>query len=259
MGIQSMNNHLVSRRSGGFTLIELMVAVTIGLLLTLVVANLFLSSRATYQTTDEMSRMQENIRYAYQLLTRTVHLSGFRSSPNTYASTIFPAGTQAITGTDGGGTASDSFTVRYQGSGTGTGTGADGSVVDCQGGEVDAGVMATATFSIGAGTNGTALLCNNGTSTVEVVPDVDNMQLLYGEDTNGDMVADRYVAAGSVTNFDNVVTVRAALLFRTTNISAAAVRDTGTYTLNGTVIPAFNDTRIRKAVVINLNLRNRTP
>jgi len=255
-----MNSHLASRRSRGFTLIELMVAVTIGLLLTLVVANLFLSSRATYQTTDEMSRMQENIRYAYQLLTRSVHLSGFRSSPNTFANTIFGAGNQALTGTDGGGTTSDTFTVRYQGSGAGTGVAPDGSVVDCQGREVDAGVTTRATFSIAVGSNGgNALFCDNGTGALEVIPDVDNMQVLYGEDTNGDMVADRYVAAGSVANFDNVVTVRAALLFRTTNISAAAVRDTGTYNLNGTVIPAFNDTRIRRAVVLNLNLRNRTP
>ncbi|MGZ5145108.1 MAG: PilW family protein, partial [Burkholderiales bacterium] len=62
----------MSQNDRGFTLIELMVAMTIGLMLTLVVANLFLGSRATFQTTDETSRMQENIRYAYQLLTRSI-------------------------------------------------------------------------------------------------------------------------------------------------------------------------------------------
>ena len=243
----------------GFTLIELMVAVTIGLLLTLVVANLFLGSRATYQTTDELSRMQENIRFAYQVLTRTVHLAAFRSSPNTFANVIFDPANQAVTGTEGGGTAPDSFTVRFQGSGNGAGA-PDGSIVNCQGVEVDAGVMTVSTFTIAAGANGgNALWCNNGGGAVEVVSDVDNMQILYGEDTNGDMVADRYIPANSVTNFDNVISIRAALLFRTANISAAAVKDTSTYNLNGTVVGPFNDTRIRRAVVVNMNLRNRTP
>jgi type IV pilus assembly protein PilW len=251
----------ISPHSRGFTLIELMIAVTIGLLLTLVVANLFLSSRATYQTTDELSRLQENVRFAYQVLTRSVHIAGFRSSPNTFANAVFPAGTLAVTGTEGAGTASDSFTIRYQGSGNGTGT-PDGSIVNCEGVLVDAGVMSRSTFTIAAGANGgNALFCDNGAAggAVEVVSDVDNMQLLYGEDTNGDMVADRYVQASNVSNFDNVITIRAALLFRTTNIAAAAVRDTATYNLNGTVVGPFNDTRIRRAVVLNMNLRNRTP
>lgn len=249
----------LGRHSFGFSLIELMLAVTIGLLLTLVVANLFLGSRATYQTTDELSRMQENIRFAYHVLTRTAHLAGFRSSPNTFANVVFAAGNQALTGTEGGGTASDSFTVRFQGSGNGAGT-ADGSIVDCQGTQLDAGATSVSTFTIAAGANGgNALWCNNGAGAVEVVSDVDNMQVLYGEDTNADMVADRYVAADSVSNFDNVISIRAALLFRTANISAAAVKDTSTYNLNGTVVGPFNDTRIRRAVVVNMNLRNRTP
>ena len=246
----------------GFTLIELMVALTIGLLLTLVVANLFLGSRATFQTTDETSRMQENIRYAYQLLTRSVHHAGYRSSPNTFANAIFSAGNQAVTGTDGGGTLPDSFTIRYQGSGNGAGA-ADGTIVNCSGTEIDANVMTTATFSIAAGANGSgnALWCNNGGAgaAVEVVPDVENMQILFGEDTNADLVADRYVSAGNVTNFDNVISLRISLLFRTSNISAAVVKDTGTYNLNGTVVGPFNDTRIRRVVTLNMNLRNRTP
>src|SRR5690349_1038664 len=171
MGVQSMNSHLASRRSRGFTLIELMIAVTIGLLLTLVVANLFLGSRATYQTTDELSRMQENMRFAYQVLSRTSHLAAFRSSPNTFANVVFAAGNQALTGTEGGGTTSDSFTVRFQGSGNGAGT-ADGSVVDCQGNELDAGVTSTTTFTIAPGANGgNALWCNNGAGAVELVSD----------------------------------------------------------------------------------------
>jgi type IV pilus assembly protein PilW len=263
MGVQSMitMRKSMSWKDRGFTLIELMVAVTIGLMLTLVVANLFLGSRATFQTTDETSRMQENIRYAYQLLTRSIHHAGYRSSPNTVAIQIFNAANQAVMGTEGGGTASDSFTIRYQGSGTGTGT-ADGSIVNCAGTEVDAAAMTYSTFTIAVGTNGgNALMCDNGApgGAVEVVPDVENMQVLFGEDTNADMVADRYVSASNVTNFDNVISLRVSLLFRTANISASVLKDTGTYDLSGTVVGPFNDTRIRRVVTLNMNLRNRTP
>ena len=249
------------RRQLGFTLIELMIAVTIGLLLTVVVAKLFVGSRATYQTTDEISRMQENIRFAFELMSRTVHQAAYRSSPNSFANQVFTGGTIALTGTDGGGTTADSFTVRYQGSGNGIGT-ADGSVVDCLGREIDAGVMSTNTFTIAAGANGAnALFCNTGAvgGAVEVASDVDNMQVLYGEDTNADLVADRYVPAGNVSNFDNVVAVRLALLFRTTNVGASMMTDTSTYDLNGTSVGPFNDTRIRRIVTMNINMRNRTP
>jgi type IV pilus assembly protein PilW len=85
------------------------------------------------------------------------------------------------------------------------------------------------------------------------------MQVLFGEDTNADMVADRYVSASNVTNFDNVISLRVSLLFRTANISASVLKDTGTYDLSGTVVGPFNDTRIRRVVTLNMNLRNRTP
>lgn len=248
-----------ARRERGFTLIELLVAVTIGLLLTTVIASLFLHSRATYGSTEALSRMQENIRYAHQLLTRTIHLAGYKSAPNSFTSQIFNAANLAGTGTDGGGVAPDSFTVRFQGSGNGAGT-PDGSVSDCQGRVIDAGAMAVNIYTIAVGADGgNALFCNNGVANLEVVPDVENMKLLFGEDTNADLVADRFVAIGNVTNLDNIVAIRVALLFRTANIAAKALPDSSTYTLNATVVGPFADTRIRRAVTMTVNLRNRTP
>ena len=69
-------------RERGFTLVEIMVSLTIGLLLTVAIASLFVNSRRTYATTEDLSRMQENIRYTYQELTRAMHLAGYKSSPN---------------------------------------------------------------------------------------------------------------------------------------------------------------------------------
>lgn len=239
----------------GFTLVELLVAVTISLLVTVVVAQLFLGSRQTFTTTDEVSRLQENIRFAQQILTRAVHLASYKSQPNAITGNIFSGANLALAATDGGGSAPDTLTVRYQGSGNGAGT-PDGTILDCLGNRIDAGAFAVNTFSIGVGANGAnALFCNG----VEIVPDVANMQIVFGEDNNSDLTADRYVELPSVGNLNNVVSVRVALLFQTPGTQAATLPDTAVYDLNGVAVGPFNDRRIRRAVTTTINLRNRTP
>ncbi|MGZ8267113.1 MAG: PilW family protein [Burkholderiales bacterium] len=242
-----------SRQQLGFTIVEILIAIVIGLLLTLLVAHLFTGSRSTFHSTDELSRLQENMRYAHQLLSRVVHLTGYKSAPNSLTNSVFAAPNVAITGTQGAGTAPDTLTVRFQGNGS---PAADGTVLDCDGTAVAAGAIATNVFNISAGgANGTGLFCNG----VEVVTDVDNMQLLYGEDTNNDLVADRFVSINNVANVDNIVAVRVALLFSSAQLGVSLVTDTATYDLNGVAVGPFNDNRIRRVMTTTFNLRNRTP
>ena len=268
------------RMSRGVTLVELMVAVTIGLLLVVVISQLFLGSRQTFATTDDVSRMQDNIRFSQQLFARTIHLAGYKSQANSVTSTIF-AGNPPLdaplplpTGTN-----PDAITIRYQGSGTKTSAancqnfppcaGADGSVVDCLGVRIDAGIIAVNTFTIApdpGANNRPALFCNG----VPIVADVQNMQILYGEDLNADLVADRYISPDTPgVNTANVVSVRVALLFQTPTESSKAAPDNQRYDMIGdcpggvgacTVnLGPFNDRRIRRVVATTFNLRNRTP
>jgi type IV pilus assembly protein PilW len=251
--------------SRGVTLAELMIAITIGLLLVVVIAQLFLGSRQTFATTDDVSRMQDNIRFAQILMTRTIHLAGYKSQANSVTATVFQA-TPALAAVDRSVNPptyvndSDELIIRYQGSGTGAA--ADGTIVDCLGARVDAGQMVTNTFRIGVGANGrNALICNNA----EIVPDVLNMQIMFGEDTNGDLVADRYITPDPVTlagNVNNVVSVRVAPLFETPTQSSKALADDTVYDMLGNnveKIGPINDRRIRRLVVTTINLRNRTP
>jgi len=257
--------------SRGVTLVELMVAITIGLLLVVVIAQLFLGSRQTFATSDDVSRMQDNIRFSQQLLTRTIHLAGYKSQANSVTSNVFasapPLDAPLPLPT---GTTSDAINIRFQGSGTKTSaancqnappcTGADGTIVDCLGVRIDAGIIAVNTFTIGVGASGrNALFCNG----VEIVPNVVNMQILYGEDLNGDLVADRYVGPEvTAGNTGNVVSVRVALLFETPTESSKTVPDASTYDMFGdtsVVLGPFNDRRIRRVVATTVNLRNRTP
>lgn len=58
--------------SRGFTLIELMVALAIGLLLTIGVVQIFSASRSTYQLDEGLARAQENGRFAIEFMSREI-------------------------------------------------------------------------------------------------------------------------------------------------------------------------------------------
>ena len=71
----------------GFTLVELMVAVTIGLIILVAVSTLFVSSRATYKTQDQLSRLQENARFAMQFMMSDLRLAGYYGCLDNVSST----------------------------------------------------------------------------------------------------------------------------------------------------------------------------
>lgn len=61
----------------GFSIAELMVAMTIGLLVTLAVSSLFISTRTDYRQNDATAKMQENARFAMELITQDLRHAGF--------------------------------------------------------------------------------------------------------------------------------------------------------------------------------------
>jgi type IV pilus assembly protein PilW len=246
----------------GFTLVEMMIAMALGLLLVLVIAQIFLGSKEAYKSIEEMSRLQENARFAVAQLGRVVRMAAYMTDPLGNRATIFPAAARALDAVDGGGSASDQITVRYQGSGTPL---ADGSVLDCQGNAIKGGDLAVNKYYLANGANGrTSLFCDNtGTigpanAVVELVPNVENMQVLFGEDTDADFAANRYVKKTDVANLDNVVSVRLALLFTTNDFVATAV-DSNTYTLLDVNYDPVDDRRVRRAYATTIALRNRAP
>jgi type IV pilus assembly protein PilW len=268
-------------RQRGMSLVELMVAMTIGLVLTVVIANLFVGTKRTYRTQDDLSRMQENLRFSFQVIGRTVRQAGYRAEWNKTTDQVFGVGVSPIDGSNGtGANASDTIIVRFQGSGTGasvanclatnTCAGADGRVLDCLGSRVDRqmgpGTGVGITFvenwlrvRTGGANGGTALFCsiNAGTTWTEIVPDIENMQVLYGEKT-GPTAVDRYLAAGTAgLTMSLVLNLRVALLHRSPNLSAGET-DTRQYSLLGVLVGPFNDQRIRLAATSNFVLRNRT-
>jgi len=65
-------------RQQGLTLVELMIAMVIGLILIAGVIQIFLSSQQAYRTQESMSRIQESGRFALEILARDIRQSGFK-------------------------------------------------------------------------------------------------------------------------------------------------------------------------------------
>jgi type IV pilus assembly protein PilW len=64
-------------RQRGFSLVEMMIAITIGFIIVGAIGYLYLGSRQSFRTTDAMSRIQENARYALQTMAHDVRMAGY--------------------------------------------------------------------------------------------------------------------------------------------------------------------------------------
>lgn len=76
-------------KPSGFSLVELMIAITIGLILLGGIGYVYLGSRQTFRTQDDFSRIQENVRYALETVGVDVRMAGYSGCLN--LSSIDPA------------------------------------------------------------------------------------------------------------------------------------------------------------------------
>jgi len=63
-------------RLQGLSLVELMVAITISIILLGGAISLFINNRVTYQTNENLSRLQENARFALDFMSRDLRMTG---------------------------------------------------------------------------------------------------------------------------------------------------------------------------------------
>lgn len=96
----------------------------------------------------------------------------------------------------------------------------------------------------------------------ELIEGVENMQIMYGEDTNNNSFANRYVNAADVSDWDSVVSVRIGFLLATPG-AVISRNDTKTYTIAGTNISTGStvshpaDQRMRMSYTMTVKLRNK--
>lgn len=337
-----------SRYQRGLTLVELMIAMTIGMFITGMVSVLFLASNKTSSYQEATARMQENARFAMTALSRSIRNAGYRScGTSSTLSNVVSGGTSTwaynletpVTGYEGGVStfpaqigspiantdalvlvgvdsvaetavishdiASLSFTtgahsirngavmvvsdcsnvtvfqntgsnapnqtrIFHGTSGVAPGNCFGGLGASCSKTERNHQFLPGATMSplfsasyyIATSASGTGrslwavMLTDNGSvgAATEIIEGVDDMQLEYGEDTDGDGVPNGYVKANAVGVWANVSAIRVSLLMVTLkdNLSSTAQ----TYEFDG-VSTTATDRRVRRAFTSVINLRNR--
>lgn len=203
----------------GFTLVELMVALVIGLLLLAGVLQILLSNRASFDAQRATAHLQENARLAEFVLSHAIAHAGYRTALDAAETTIFPATSNPktanypdgayITGaTDADGN-NDALRVRFQ---------ARGDVRDCLGGSVGS-PAASETSDVLFFVNGNDTLectkfSNGGSTTQPIVENVDRFKVRYGLNTNGTAGVDHYVTTLTGTQAREVRSVRIQLLLR---------------------------------------------
>lgn len=124
----------------------------------------------------------------------------------------------------------------------------------------------TLVYFIGAGADGDGALFVDDLNAVapatvgpvELVPDIEAMQILYGLDINSTQTVAEYVTADQVADFNTVMSVKVALLAASAP-GAAKTAAAATYTLLGTTVTAPFDTRSRHVFEETVAVRNALP
>ncbi|CAN7471555.1 PilW family protein [Pseudoduganella sp. LjRoot289] len=211
----------------GLGLVEMLVAMAVGVLVTLVASALLVNASANYVHHTESARLNDNGRYALAIIGQAVRQAAFINWDGTGAPPATrPEASANIAGLDaasvprgsdgmedplpGSVNGSDVLALRYSGSGA---AGADGSVLNCAG----FGIAAAATeeqrgwsiFYVAVGGDGEAeLRCKykgeRSWGSDAIVRGVDSFQVLYGLDTDtpADGVPNRYLSAGAIAALD---------------------------------------------------------
>ena len=202
-------------RQRGMTLVELMVALTIGLGIVLMAGRLLVLANGAYAAQIESAGVEDGGRFAIDLIGRAVRLAG-ATDPDTVADAAADSAPARLAGLDArtlsraaagiddplpaAVNGSDVLAVRFPG---------DDSAVDCAGFSVAAGGEGWSIFYVARNGEGEAeLRCKyRGAahwSSDALVSGVDGFQVLYGVDTDDppDGVANRYVNATAIDVLD---------------------------------------------------------
>lgn len=216
----------MSARQAGLSMVELLVALALGLLIVLAASAMLIYANRSFAAQAQAAAIDDGGRFALELIGRSARQTAFidlagDSAPEQAA--MGPARVAGLddatltgnaAGIDGAAAGarnaavngSDVLALRF--SGSGDGPDGDGSVLSCAGFAVAAREDGWSIFYVGAGTNGAELRCkyraDSGWNADAVVSGVDSFQVLYGLDTDTplDGLANRYLNASAIRALD---------------------------------------------------------
>lgn len=247
------------RQHSGFTLVELMIALTLGLIVVGAGIFIFLSSQRSFSAQEGLSEIQESARNGIRMMTVTLRTAGYRNDPVNQIdpSSLFISPRLAIQGGESGPPPSylgvtstnmksntDSVTVAAIGNG-------DSGVRTCLGDAIPEGTVGVSAFYLTpANSSGiSSLQCateqGGATRKEPLITGVTDMQILYGLDSDGNLVSDKYVTATDVSDWNTVVAIQVNL---TLVSSQKVVAATGSQQSGG---------RIQRKFATTVAIRNR--
>lgn len=276
----------------GQSLIELMVALALGLVISGAAIQLFLANQITVNFQRGMNDVQANGRFALDILTRSTRMAGLNSS-STYNEVagklvngvvMAPADVPGLASTstlvsnnDGvaaGISNSDQLVIQYLGM---------ANTVDCEGNSVVADRFVLERYFVGNDpvTNTPALMCDAGSWYIDgmgapqlsasygtgaqvLVAGVDSFQVLYGVDNglDGQPMVNRYVNANTYATSmagAKILAVRIGLYLRSAERAGDSVQVPGPVQVLDSTIAAGgvpDDALLRRLFVSTVALRN---
>ncbi len=247
------------RRSQGYTLIELMISVAMGVIMIAVAVQYLIGASGTFNATETLGRTQENARFALSIMARDLRMAGYGDPAMGDRPGFFfrdDCGSFSPCTADGGASNPDRLAVWMNPPPD------DGSDIDCTASAVAADDQIANLYYLETADDGvTSLMCrgyNVSTSAwvataQPMVDGVDNMQILYGVTNNGEI--SQFVSADAVANWSAVVSVRLVLLVSTGLENGSSGADTRSYELADSptldLTDNFNRRVFSTTVVIN--------
>lgn len=202
----------------GFTLIELMVAMLLGLILSGAALQLFLTNQKTFALQQALSGLEEDGQIMLRYISSDIRNAGRGNAIIGIIDGIIRTESQ-----DGGNDGNDRLGINYL------------SVWDCQGTDLTsngAEPEGTEVQSIYYVENGT-LFCSSDQSAGQtpLLSGVENFQVLYGVDRNSDgrLGVTNYVTRTNLAADDTVVSLRLGLLLRSTEDNLSVPSAGGTF------------------------------
>ncbi|UXY15650.1 PilW family protein [Chitiniphilus purpureus] len=247
-------------RLRGFTIVELMIGLSLALLLALAIASVYSQTRQTFRLQAAQSRLSDDGQYVLETYKRMLTQSGYRSWNGSAGGQILIAAFPAATPFAAGDTLledDDGIHVRFYGD-------TDGNVIRCEtSNDADypflkaAGAATTRyTFVLYHDDNADTLNCAaaDKSNARVLVSNVVDYSMRYGQDTGSDRIPDQYVAAAAAT-WAKVYAARLCVVLRSAEINL--VNEAMKYQDCSGVTQTATDKRLYRTFTATVQLRNR--
>ncbi len=268
MTLPAVDQPITSRRRlGGFSVVELMIAMVLTGFVILAVVTVYGSSRENYVHQDEVAKLQENVRIGMGIVERTLRQGNYKRIPaardqNPLLISAFSF--SPMVGIDGGSTTigdSDTLQVVFNGSNKvpfNAADPADGAIVDCIGVSVPAGDNRASRFVVRVVGGRPWLSCQRtgfDATWFDLIPDVEAMEVEYGTYADETRTVAVFTPWSASVDPARVVALRLSLLFRSA-AEVAPAASSSTYRLAERTYGPFSDRFLRMQVETTVVVRS---